>query len=146
MANEGLAVTLATKLQAADDEVATAATAAATGGLATTAARYISVGTGDGEATVIKGSAGRLYSIYAVNVQTTPAYLKIYNKATAPAAGESPIMIFLLQPSGAFPLDWVVPHGVAFSLGIGFRLVEGQADADSTEIGAGEVMMVLTYK
>ena len=65
------------------------------------------------------------------------AYIKFYDKATAPTVGtDTPVLTYALQATSAFSFQ--VPFG--FATGIGFGLVTGAADADNTAVGAGDVL------
>jgi len=103
-----------------------------------------SAGTSD-DATSVKGSAGVLYSIVVTNTNASaPCYLKIYDKATAPAAAsDTPIQRYAVPASGGIAINFT--YGLVFANGIGFLLVTGSTDTDGTDVAAGEVMVNLGY-
>ncbi len=102
-----------------------------------------SAGTSD-DATNVKASAGVLYSIVVTNTNASACYLKVYDKATAPAAAsDTPIARYAVPGSGGIAINFA--HGMLFSNGIGFLLVTGNTDTDGTDVAAGEVMVNLTY-
>lgn len=96
--------------------------------------------------TVAKASAGVLRSLYLANAGASPAYVKFYNKATAPAvASDVPVAVYLV-PAGVaqnvnLPLD-----GVTYSAGISFVMVTGSANTDATEVPAGEITLSGSYR
>lgn len=109
-----------------------------TGGIPSTARLLSAAGT-SGDATNVKASAGRLYSIQGYNAATAVRYLKLYNAASAPTAGSgTPVKTIALPPQSAFALDW--PLGLTFATGIGFTLVTGSADNSSSSVTAADIL------
>jgi hypothetical protein len=90
-------------------------------------------------ATVAKASAGSVKFIDAVNTTGAVIYLKLYNKATAPAPATDNA---LLMATIALPANSSrnVDLGIAFSAGISYALVTGASDTDNTSVGAGAVV------
>jgi len=80
-----------------------------------------------------------------------PRYLKIYDKATAPASSDTPLFTIPLPPPAPdgtrhFPVE--IPGevcGHAFALGIGVRATTGIADADTGIPGTNEVVVNILY-
>lgn len=107
---------------------------------------YISLGTGD-DAKVVKASAGQIYGGWLTNVNAAPAYVKFYDKATAPTTADTPVQR-LLVPGNAAGAGGILPMpvGLSFTAGISFRIVTGVADNDSTDVAANEVLVNLGYK
>lgn len=111
---------------------------AATGGIPSTKVLLSAAGT-SGDATLVKNSAGRVYSIQGANVAASARYLKLYNSASAPTAGSgTPVKPLYLPAGSAFVFDW--PLGLTFSTGIGFTLVTGVADNSSTSVTAADIL------
>ena len=78
---------------------------------------YSLISAATNNASVVKASAGSVYSILACNINAAARYLKLYNKATAPTCGtDVPVLRITLPASGcaSFP----TPIGGAFSTGI----------------------------
>jgi hypothetical protein len=97
-------------------------------------------------ATVVKASAGQVYSIHACNINAAVRYLKLYNKATAPTCGtDVPVMRIPIPASNCTPTI-PFPIGAAFGTGIGFCIVTGAADTDNTATAANEQFVNITYK
>ena len=95
----------------------------------------------------IKNSGGNLYSIIAIGLTSTVRYLKLYNKATAPTVGtDTPVMTIPI-PANTQGAGIAIPFsmGVNFSAGIGIAITSGSADNDTGAVGAGDVIVNLTY-
>lgn len=95
----------------------------------------------------VKGSAGQVFGIVAINTTGTLYYYKLYNKATSPTVGtDTPVMTIPIPANTAgaglvFGLD----SGVAFGTGIGRALTGAAADNDTTSAATG-VLVHLLYK
>lgn len=98
-------------------------------------------------ATLVKAGAGSLVSLYVINVTTAVRYLKFYDLAKIPVAGQgTPTRRFAIPASttgAGFSLQPLVP--MAFFNGIAFTLTAGQADNDATALTAGDVVLTLEY-
>lgn len=112
---------------------------ATTGG--TSMSRAVSAATDN--PTLVKNSAGHIYSAFITNNGTTARYFKLYNKASAPSSADTPIFSAMV-PAGA-GIHPKFPLGLACSLGIGYRLVSGIADADNTAAAASECLINVEY-
>lgn len=100
-------------------------------------------------ATVAKASAGQVYTIIAHNINAAVRYLKLYNKATAPTVGTDTPAMTLPVPANTAGAGFVLDTGgmgVAFSLGIGYALTTGVADADTGAVAANEIVVNVLYK
>lgn len=108
------------------------------------------VGAATTNATSLKASAGTVGLITAANTATTPRYLKLYNKASAPTVGtDVPVAVFIIPGStttGAGTNIPVPPQGLNFSTGIAYAITTGITDADTTAPGANEVVVTFGYK
>ena len=95
----------------------------------------------------IKSSGGNLYSIIAIGLTSSVRYLKLYNKATAPSVGTDVPIMTIPVPANTQGAGISIPFsmGVNFSLGIGIAITSGSADNDSGSVGAGDVIVNLTY-
>lgn len=92
---------------------------------------------------VVKAAAGQLYSLYVGNNGAAANYLKIYDKATAPTASDTPVMTLYLPIASAN--NFVLPDGVTFLNGISIRATTLIADNNNTAPGANEVTVVAAY-
>ena len=116
-----------------------------TGANGTTAYKLIS--TASTNANVVKASGGNLYSIIAIGLTSTVRYLKIYSKATAPTVGTDVPLMTIPVPANTQGAGVALPFsmGVNFPLGIGVAITSGSADNDTGSVGAGDVIVNLTY-
>jgi hypothetical protein len=105
------------------------------------------IGAASDNPNVVKASAGNVYGIVAFNKNASPVYLKLYNKATAPTNGDTPIKRYMV-PGNTNGAGFVIVHpmGVYCSAGIAFRLVAGMADNDNTSVSASEQLVNIDYK
>lgn len=104
---------------------------------------------GSTNATSVKGSAGTLYMLVAMNTNAAARYLKLYNKATAPTVGtDTPVLTFTI-PGNTAGAGFVCPiptQGIEFSTGIAFALTTGAADSDTGAVAANEINVNYGYK
>lgn len=98
----------------------------------------------------VKGTAGQVYWIHAINLKATPLYLKLYNatSASVTVGTTTPDLTFPVPSSGdtnggGFTLS--IPNGIAFSTAITIAATTGVADADSGAPGANELIVNLGY-
>jgi hypothetical protein len=97
----------------------------------------------------VKTSAGRLLRLVVNNMHATDKrYVKVYNKASAPVAADTPVFTFPIPvgtPIGApFVIDFG-DAGVLFSAGIGLRATTALADADTGAPAANDVVVNASY-
>lgn len=96
-------------------------------------------------ATIVKASYGRLTGLTIHNTAAAVRYVKIYDKATAPASTDTPVMV-IGMPANAALVVALPGDGVEFQAGIGLRIVTGQADNDNTAPIAGDVVVNYQYR
>jgi len=109
--------------------------------------RKISAGS-SGDATNVKASAGTVYGIQVFNTNAAAAYLKLYDSASAPTAGSGTPVKVILIPGATTGAGAILdcPVGINFASGIGFTIVTGSADSNSTSVAASEVHVNIDYK
>lgn len=100
------------------------------------------VGAATTNATVAKASPGRLYGWSCSNVNVLARYLKIYNTAGVPVPGTTPVVLTITLPASGVT-NQQFPAGINFTAGIGFALVTGAADSDTTAVAASEQIVQL---
>ena len=88
-------------------------------------------------------------SFYATNGGATAAYIKLYNKATAPTVGTDVPEMTIPVPAAVSGVPGVatIPigfHGFRFALGLGIAITRNAVHTDTTAIGAGEVKVKLS--
>lgn len=99
-------------------------------------------------ATSAKAFAGQVYGYFLSNINAAPAYLKLYNKASAPTVGtDVPVMIILIpgNPAGA-GANCEYANGIQFATGIAYAITTGVANSDTGAVAANEVVINLLYK
>ncbi len=102
--------------------------------------------TGAVQATNVKASAGKIYGVSFTNISATPVYLRLYDKATAPASTDTPIWRGVVPGNTAGSgLVKFFENGLAVTTGIGFRCTAGIADNDATALSANTVMGNVEY-
>ena len=97
----------------------------------------------------ISTSTTGVSSMYATNTGLTPAYIKLYNKATLPVlATDIPEMIIVVPAAvsgvpgvATFPIGF---NGLRFNLGLGLAITGGSADTDTTAVTAGQVKVKMS--
>jgi hypothetical protein len=97
-------------------------------------------------ATNVKGSAGNIMGGSVSNNGTGVAYLKLYNKASAPTVGtDTPIATILIPVNGTVMIGSIVPLGFRCGTGISYAITGGMAVSDTTAVGAAQVSVHLVY-
>lgn len=98
-------------------------------------------------ATLVKGSTGKIIGGSIANTSASWRYVKLYNKATAPIPGtDTPVLTLAVQPGGRLDLGQVCDqYGISFATGIGYALTGAAADADTTAIAAGDLVVALLF-
>ena len=139
----GITGTGSQRVTIASDNTAFSVNAATTPAQPTTSAVNSAATT---NATAVKGSAGTVYALTACNTGAAAAYVKLYNKATAPTVGtDVPWMTFTI-PAGStqtFPIGGT--QGVRFTTGIALAITNLMADTDTTAVVASQVKAITTF-
>lgn len=99
-------------------------------------------------ALILTGTSG-LSAFYATNIGATAAFVKLYNKATAPTVGtDIPEMIVAVPAavSGVPGVAELTPgfNAYRFALGLGIAITGAVADSDTTAVAAGQVKVKLS--
>ena len=99
-------------------------------------------------ALILTGTSG-LQAFWATNTGAAAAFVKLYNKATAPTVGtDVPEMIIPVPAAvGGVPgVAEITPgfNGHRFLLGLGIAITGGVADSDTTAVAAGQVKVKLS--
>lgn len=96
-------------------------------------------------ATSVKTTSGNVHSIWAFNSGAAAAYLKLFNKTSAPTVGtDIPVMTFLI-PAGN---NIIVSGGTLsdrYTSGIAFAITGGAADTDTTAVAASQVKVRISF-
>lgn len=108
---------------------------------AASGAHLIAAGTTN--ATIVKGSAGRVLGWALANTNAAWRYVKLHNIATLPTAGAGVVRTIAIPPNSLAQMK--LEGGIAFSTGIGLTTVTGSADADATAVTAGDIIGELFF-
>ena len=97
---------------------------------------------------VVKATAGTLYEITISNPTATAAYVKLYNKATAPTVGtDVPVMTISVPATSATTMPVAIPFGQVgkrFATGIGIACTAA-APANDTGVSVAGIQISATY-
>lgn len=112
--------------------------------LSTTATNYRVLSANTTNSALIKATPAALQGITIHNTGTI-AFVKLYNKATAPTVGtDTPLMtIPVAATSGSVAINF--PAGIAFGTGLGIGITGAIADNDTTAVAANQVTVNLQY-
>ena len=99
-------------------------------------------------ALILTGTSS-VHSLWATNEGASPAYVKLYNKATAPTVGTDIPEMIIPVPAAAAGVPGVVNPNMGFipfrfALGLGIAITRNAVYTDTTAIGAGEVKVKLS--
>lgn len=101
--------------------------------------------------TLISTGTHTVYGAQLAGLGSAPAYLKIYDKATAPTCGTDTPVKVLMIPAAATAANGAgsnvsLPYGVTISLGLGICVVTGIADNDNTSVASATFIINIDYK
>src|SRR4051812_3941631 len=82
---------------------------------------------------LLKGGSGTVWGVELGTIGAAPAYLKLYDKTTAPTCGTDTPVKRLIIPAAATAANgnasvMAFPAGIRFTLGIGYCVTTGIAD------------------
>jgi hypothetical protein len=125
----------------------TAVTTAGTPAVPATQYSVNSLNTTNG-ALILTGTSG-LQAFYASNIGATVAYVKLYNKATAPTVGTDVPLMVIPVPAAVGTVAGFVEltpgfNGYRFPLGLGIAITGLMADSDTTAVAAGQIKVQLS--
>lgn len=106
---------------------------------------YSKNSTADTNLVSVKATAGTIYGLTVSNIGAGLAYLKVYNKATAPALATDIPLLVIPIPAAGFPVVNAGAMGIRFSAGIAISITGAGADNDTTAVAAGQVKVVISY-
>lgn len=94
--------------------------------------------------TVVKGSAGNVYSAVLCNSGAAAAYFKLHNSATV-TVGTTAVAMWIKIDAGANVNIQLGSKGLRHTTGICYSITGAAADNDTTAVAAGQVKVNLTY-
>lgn len=96
-------------------------------------------------ATAVKTSAGTVFSVTAFNSGAAVAFVKFYNKASAPTVGTDVPVITIPVAAAGFISFELGPMGHRFTTGIALAITNLAADSDATAVAAAQVKVLVSY-
>lgn len=113
------------------------------GGLST----YSFLSTAAVQSANLKASAGQVYSMQFFNLNASPRYVRLYDKASTSSGSDTPLWRGII-PGNTVGAGFVVSFdkGLACTLGISIRVTAAVADNDTTILGANEIIGNVQYK
>jgi len=93
---------------------------------------------------VVKASSAVLCGYSITNINAAIRFVKLYNKATAASAADTPVLVIGI-PAGQ-TVSLTIPGGLVFSAGISARCVTTIPDAGATGAAANEIATQLFYQ
>lgn len=96
-------------------------------------------------ATCIKTASGTLYTIAASNVGASTAYLKLYNKTSAPVvASDIPVLVIPIPATSCVSLN-LGANGHKFTVGIAYVITGAVGITDATAVALNQVQVIGDY-
>jgi hypothetical protein len=105
---------------------------------------YASAGAANQDSQVVKAGPGQVYGWQLFNTAAAARYVKLYDKATAPTAADTPRKRVMLPAGGGAVIP--NPVGAVYASGVAFRITTGAADADTGAAAANDVLVNCDYK
>lgn len=96
-------------------------------------------------ATSVKATGGSLNDMTISNNGANPAYVKLYNKASAPTVGTDTPVRVVMCPAGQTVQLGFGTYGLRFATGIAFAITGGAANNDTTAVAAAQVIVGMSY-
>lgn len=108
---------------------------------------YYLISTASTNANSITTQQTNLHLISAIGLTSDVRYLKIYNLDTTPDVGTDKSILTVPVPANTQGAGIVMPFPIPIGLGIGLgiAITANASDSDATPIGAGDVIVNLSY-
>lgn len=91
----------------------------------------------------VKGTRTEVGGWHISNSGSAIAYIKIYNKATAASATDTPVMTIPIPATTALAVEFTI--GLTLAAGLSVRATTGVADNNDASPGANEVVANIFY-
>lgn len=101
--------------------------------------------------TLIRAGTVTVYGAQLGGIGAAPAYLKLYDKATAPTCGTDTPSKVLIIPAASTAANGggsnvSIAFGAVHALGLGICVVTGIADSDNTAVAAATFLINIDWK
>ena len=96
--------------------------------------------------TLIYPSKCMLKALQLTNIGAAVAFVKLFDKATAPVAGTDVPMQTISVPANGVPVTIDCGEGTQFNAGLGLAITNLIATADTTAVAAGQVRVTGSFE
>lgn len=96
-------------------------------------------------ATSIKTTSGKLYSAVFTNYGAAAAFVKLYNKATAPTVGTDVPLLTITIPANSDKEIEFGRMGLSMTVGVALAITNLQPITDATAVAVNQVTSTITY-
>lgn len=93
---------------------------------------------------IIKAAKGQIFDLHIANQAAAARYVKLYDKATAPTASDTPIRTYAIPATTTVALA-VTTAGIEFLNGISVRGTQLLADSDNTAPAANDIVINVSW-
>lgn len=90
---------------------------------------------------IVKAKSGNFYGVNIISNSAALFWVKVYDKATAPASTDTPIFVFPGLINTDKVVQTIVLPPISFGNGIGIRVTGGVADNDATSVAAAAFLI-----
>lgn len=111
-------------------------------GVTPTASIISSAATTNG--TIVKGSAGTIYSVVATNTGAAVAFLKLHNSTTV-TVGSTAVALTIPIPAGGIAAFEYGPQGMRYGTGICLSITNLAPDSDTTAVALAQVKTNIAF-
>lgn len=105
---------------------------------------YTAISTAAVLSVAIKASAGQVYGYSFFNNTAGAIFVRLYNMATAPGTGDTPVRRIMIPANGGVERE--IGNGMEFTTGIGIRATGLAPDNDATALTANTVLFNVDYE
>lgn len=93
---------------------------------------------------IIKAAKGQVFDLHICNQAAAARFVKLYDKATAPTASDTPLRTYSIPASTTLSLA-VTTAGIEFTSGISIRGTVLLADSDNTAPTANDIVVNISW-
>jgi hypothetical protein len=92
----------------------------------------------------LKKGRGSFYGISLSNSAATPAFIRVFDKASAPVDADTPIATFCIQAESQS--NFFLPIPIKIELGLGLNITGAAVIGDATAVAVDQVVGSMFYK
>ncbi|MFN7879568.1 MAG: hypothetical protein ACK5P1_06105, partial [Sphingobacteriia bacterium] len=94
----------------------------------------------------IKGSAGRIIAVYALNNSASVRWLKIFNTVTPTLGSTAAVLDIPIPPNSSEPISIQLEGGLSFGTAIVIAVTGAKGTTDNTAITLNDVGGFIAYQ